>query len=202
MEQYDERVEAYIAKSADFARPILTHLRELIHQAAPQLNETMKWSAPFFDHKGPVCHMAAFKQHCAFGFWKAGIMEDPQQILNQEADTAGGIGRITAGQHLPADEILIQYIRHAVSLNAEGVKAAQRVKKTESSAEIVIPEYFTTLLDQHPLAKTQFEKFSPSQKKEYTSWFEEAKTDATRSKRLLNAIEWISEGKIRNWKYK
>jgi hypothetical protein len=72
MEQYDERVEAYIAKSADFARPILTHLRELIHQAAPQLNETMKWSAPFFDHKGPVCHMAAFKQHCAFGFGKLG----------------------------------------------------------------------------------------------------------------------------------
>jgi uncharacterized protein YdeI (YjbR/CyaY-like superfamily) len=94
-------------------------------------------------------------------------MEDPQQILNQEADTAGSIGRITSVQDLPADEILIQYIRHAVSLNAEGVKAAPRVKKTESSAEIVIPEYFTTLLDQHPLAKTQFEKFSPSQKKEY-----------------------------------
>lgn len=202
MEQYDSRVDAYIGKSAAFAQPILKHLRELVHQAAPELMETMKWSCPFFDHEGPVCQMAAFKQHCAFGFWKASLMEDPHQILNQIPDTAGSIGRITSLADLPADEILIAYIRQALSLNVEGIKVAPRVKKPVSKAELVVPPYFTALLGQHPLAKTHFDQFSPSQQKEYLSWFEEAKTEVTRLKRLDTAIEWISEGKIRNWKYK
>lgn len=202
MEQYDDRVDAYIAKSADFAKPILNHLRELVHKAAPQLKETMKWSSPFFDHEGPVCQMAAFKQHCAFGFWKATLMDDPHRILNQEADTAGSIGRITSMADLPADEILIQYIRQAVALNEQGVKAPVRTKSPTVKADLVIPADFTALLDQHPEAKAHFNQFSASQQREYTSWFDEAKTEVTRTKRLQTAIEWISEGKIRNWKYK
>lgn len=202
MEKYDSRVDAYIAKSADFAKPILTHLRDLVHRAAPELNETMKWSCPFFDHEGPVCQMAAFKQHCAFGFWKAALMDDPNNILNQEPDTAGSIGRITSLSDLPDDEVLIQYIRHALSLNVAGIKATPRVKSPAVQTASAIPAYFIKILEQHPLVKEQFEKFSPSQKKEYLSWFEEAKTEATRIKRLDTAIEWISEGKIRHWKYK
>jgi len=202
MEQYDSRVDVYIAKSADFAKPILTHLRDLVHRAAPELKETMKWSCPFFDHEGPVCQMAAFKQHCAFGFWKAALMDDPNKILNQQPDTAGSIGRITSLSDLPADEVLIQYIRHALSLNVAGIKAAPRAKSPVVETTSTIPAYFTEILEQHPLVKEQFENFSPSQKKEYLSWFEEAKTEATRIKRLDTAIEWIGEGKIRHWKYK
>ena len=103
---------------------------------------------------------------------------------------------------LPDDQVLIQYIRHALSLNVEGIKAAKRPKSPVVQTAATIPAYFTEILEQHPLVNEHFEKFSPSQKKEYLSWFEEAKTEATRTKRLDTAIEWISEGKIRNWKYK
>lgn len=202
MEQYDSRVDAYIDKSADFAKPILRHLRELVHKASADLKETLKWSCPFFDHDGPVCQMAAFKQHCAFGFWKASLMDDPYKILNQEPDTAGSIGRITSLADLPKDEILIQYIQQALVLNLEGIKVPSRVKNPADKKELITPAYFTEALDQNRLAKEQFEKFSPSQQKEYISWLAEAKAEATKIKRLQTAIEWISEGKIRNWKYK
>jgi uncharacterized protein YdeI (YjbR/CyaY-like superfamily) len=202
MEQYDDRVDAYIAKSADFAKPVLIHLRELVHRASPELKETMKWSCPFFDHEGPVCQLAAFKQHCAFGFWKAPLMDDPYKILNQEPDTAGSIGRITSLADLPEDKILIEYIRQALSLNLQGIKVPSRAKPETGKSELVTPAYFIEILNQNPLVKEQFVKFSPSQKKEYISWFEEAKTETTKLKRLETAIEWISEGKIRHWKYK
>lgn len=202
MEQYDDRVDAYIAKSADFAKPVLIHLRELVHRASPELKETMKWSCPFFDHEGPVCQLAAFKQHCAFGFWKAPLMDDPYKILNQEPDTAGSIGRITSLADLPEDKILIEYIRQALSLNLQGIKVPSRAKPETEKSELVTPAYFIEILNQNPLVKEQFGKFSPSQKKEYISWFEEAKTETTKLKRLETAIEWISEGKIRHWKYK
>lgn len=202
MEQYDDRVDAYIAKSADFAKPILIHLRELVHRASPELKESMKWSCPFFDLDGPVCQMAAFKQHCAFGFWKAAAMDDPYQILNKEPDTAGSIGRITSLADLPEDKILIEYIQQALSLNLQGIKVPSRTKVQTEKSEFVTPVYFIEVLNQNPLVKEHFEKFSPSQKKEYISWFEEAKTETTRIKRLETAIEWISEGKIRHWKYK
>ena len=202
MEQYDNRVDAYIAKSGDFAKPILILLRELVHKASPEFKETMKWSSPFFDYNGPVCQMAAFKQHCAFGFWKATLMEDPHKILNQEPDTAGSLGRITSTADLPSDEILIQYIQHALSLNIKGIKAPIRTKATTGQSELVIPDYFTEALTKHLFVKEHFEKFSPSQKKEYISWLEEAKTETTRIKRLETAIEWIGEGKSRHWKYK
>ena len=202
MEQYDSRVDAYIAKSADFAKPILTHLRDLVHRASPELKETMKWSSPFFDHEGPVCQMAAFNKHCAFGFWKAALLNDPYQILNQEADTAGSLGRITSIADLPEDEILIQYIQQALLLNKEGIKAPSRPKTPLDKNELNTPPYLTEALNQHHDAKKHFEKFSPSQKKEYITWLEEAKTEGTRLKRLNTAIEWISEGKIRHWKYK
>jgi uncharacterized protein YdeI (YjbR/CyaY-like superfamily) len=202
MEQYDSRVDAYIEKSAEFAKPILKHVRNLVHQASPDLKETMKWGCPFFDYNGPVCQMAAFKQHCGFGFWKATLMDDPYKILNQQEETAGSFGRITSLSDLPGDDILIEYIRHALKLNAEGIKAPARPKKNVDKGELLVPEYFVEALNENALAKQQFDKFSVSQKREYTSWFEEAKTEATRTKRIASAIEWISEGKIRNWKYK
>jgi uncharacterized protein YdeI (YjbR/CyaY-like superfamily) len=202
MEQYDSRVDAYIEKSPDFAKPILTHLRNLVHQTSSELKETIKWSCPFFDYEGPVCQIAAFKQHCAFGFWKAALMDDPLKILNQQPDTAGSIGRITSLKDLPADDVLIQYIQHAISLNAQGVKAPARPKSEPEKGPMVIPSYFAKLLSHNELLNQQFEKFSPSQKKEYITWFEEAKTEATQAKRLATAVEWISEGKTRMWKYK
>jgi uncharacterized protein YdeI (YjbR/CyaY-like superfamily) len=200
METFDKRVDAYIEKSADFAKPILNHLRALIHKASPEINETIKWSFPVFDHKGTVCHFASFKQHCAFGFWKGSLLPDPENILEDHRDSAmSQFGRITSIKDLPSDEILIQYIRNAVVLNETGVKLL--AKKKTTAAEVEVPEYFSGQLSTNPLARSTFENFSNSHKKEYLEWLAEAKTEATRQKRMETAIEWLGEGKSRNWKY-
>lgn len=196
MKQFDERVDAYIAKSASFAQPILTHIRNLVHDASPLINETIKWGFPHFDYKGTVCSMAAFKGHCAFGFWKASLMKDPYQIFEKEA--MGTLGRIEKIEDIPEAKILIEYVLEALKFNEEGTK----VKKVVTpKAEIPMPAYFADELNKNPKAKAQFERFSPSHRREYLEWITEAKTEATRIKRMTTAMEWLAEGKARNWKY-
>jgi uncharacterized protein YdeI (YjbR/CyaY-like superfamily) len=207
MEQYDGRIDAYIDKCAEFAQPILKHLRELVHRASPQITETMKWSAPFFEYKGILCHMMGFKQHCGFGFWKADLLPDPHQILQLGGgESAGSIGRITSLEDLPDDDILIWYIREAMAQkDLESPKAAAKktsVPKAKPAVSTDTPDYLTEVLESNAEAKAYFDKFSPSQKKEYITWFEDAKTEATRQKRLAEGLQWISEGKTRHWKYK
>lgn len=204
MENLDPRVDAFIAKAADFAKPILIHLRELVHTAHPGITETMKWSMPFFDYKGPVCQMASFKQHCAFGFWRATMLTDPYMVLNKgEERSAGSIGRLTTLADLPADEILIEYIREAVKLNENGEKGGMKIKDKPPAPkkEIAVPEEFISILDANPAIDAEFSKFSPSKQNEYLAWFADAKSGATRSKRIAQALEWIVEGKSRHWKY-
>lgn len=202
MEQYNERVDAYIAKSKDFAKPILIHLRKLMHDTSAEFTEAIKWGCPFFEYNGPVCQLAAFKEHCAFGFWQAAIMDDPDRILKREEKNAGSIGRITSLEDLPPDEILIKYIKQALSLNKAGTKAPSRAKSSTEKRELIVPDYFLEAIARNTEASEYFDKFSPSQKKEYVTWLEEAKTEATRNKRLETAMEWISQGKPRHWKYK
>lgn len=200
MQQYDERVDAYIAKAAEFARPILTHLRKLVHQASPQVTETIKWGFPVFEYKGPLCNMAAFKQHCAFGLWKASLLNDEHHLLNDQ-QAMGHLGRITALSDLPADAILLQYLHQAIELNEKGIKKAKpTIPKTEKK-ELEVPQYFIDFLAQHPNALHHFDNFSYSNRKEYVEWITEAKTEATRQKRMQTAAEWLAEGKSRNWKY-
>ena len=203
MEKFDTRVDTYIEKSADFAKPILNHLRDLIHKASPEINETIKWSFPHFDYKGTVCSMASFKQHCAFGFWKSTLLPDPENLLKSEVQSAmGQFGRITSLEDLPAEEVMIQYIRNAVILNETGVKVTPTKKPKAPLADIVVPDYLLTALSKNPLAQSAFQGFSNSHKKEYLDWFAEAKTKETREKRITTALLWLSEGKSRNWKYK
>jgi uncharacterized protein YdeI (YjbR/CyaY-like superfamily) len=198
----DPRIDAYISKSADFARPILKHLRRLVHKACPGAEESMKWSHPHFGYKGAMmCAMASFKQHAAFGFWKASIMQDPHRIFGKSEMTAmGHLGRITSLSDLPSDKILIEYVREAARLNDDGVtvpkKARPLVKKP-----LRVPAYFKNALAANKKALAVFGDFSYSHKKEYIEWITEAKTDETRKKRLETSVKWISEGKGRNWKY-
>lgn len=194
------QVDQYIIKSAEFAIPILDHLRNLVHKADARIEEKIKWGMPSFDYKGIVCQMAAFKQHCVFGFWKASIMEDEYGIFKDRGEAMGGLGRITSFDDLPADEILIAYIQQAIQLNEDNVKLPAKPKPTEKIA-LVIPEYFIDALKEDPKALAVFQNFSPSGKKDYVLWLEEAKTETTRLKRLETAIEWIGEGKSRMWKY-
>lgn len=205
MSTYDPRIDDYISKSAAFAQPILTHLRELIHVTCLDVEETWKWSFPNFDYKGStLCSMAAFKQHCSFGFWKASLMPDPDNILQlAEKAAMGQLGKISSLKDLPKDSILKKYLKAAMKLNEEGVKSKAKKKITsEEKGALTTPADFAALLKKNKEASEVFNDFSYSNKKDYILWFEEAKTEATRSKRMEQALEWIAEGKSRHWKYK
>lgn len=201
MAQKDSRIDLYISKSADFAKPILIHLRELVHSACPDVQETIKWGFASFDYKGPMCSMAAFKKHCSFGFWKASLMKDKTLIANAESETAmGHYGKITSLEDLPSDKKIIAHIKNAMMLNEKGIKIPPK-KLTSTKKEIVVPDYFLKQLIKNKKAFTTFENFSPSHKREYVEWIIEAKTDETKNRRIQTAIEWLSESKPRNWKY-
>jgi uncharacterized protein YdeI (YjbR/CyaY-like superfamily) len=196
MQTTDPRIDAYIKKSRDFARPVLTHLRKLVHEACPDVVETLKWSMPSFEYKGILCGFAAFKEHCTFGFWKQSLLEEG----NFPAKTAmGSFGRITSLKDLPNDRTMKKLIKEAVRLNEEGIKVKRTVSKAKK--ELVVPDMLTEALARNAAAAETFYSFPYSKRKDYVEWITEAKTDATRDKRLGTAIEWLAEGKARNWKY-
>ena len=201
MVKKDPRIDAYISKSQEFAKPILEHLRGLVHKACPEVEETIKWGFPHFDYKGIMCHMASFKQHCTFGFWKASLMKDKNLMANAKSESAmGHLGRITSLKDLPKDKVLISYIKEAKKLNDDGLSLPMESSAKEKK-EIVVPEYFMKALKKNKASLKTFDNFSPSHRKEYIGWITEAKTDETRSKRIETAIEWLAEGKPRDWKY-
>lgn len=197
----DPRIDLYISKSAEFAKPILIHLRELVHRACPDVEETIKWGFASFDYKGPMCSMASFKQHCAFGFWKASLMKDKSLVANAESESAmGHYGKITSLKDLPSDKKIIAHIKEAMWLNEMGVKLPTK-KVVAAKKEITVPDYFLKQLKKNKKALLAFENFSPSHKREYIDWITEAKTEETKNRRIETALEWMSEGKSRNWKY-
>lgn len=194
-------IDSYIKKSAEFAKPVLNHLRELVHSVCPEVEEKMKWSFPHFDYKGEMmCSMAAFKQHCAFGFWKASLMKNSQKMFEKYGKTAmGHLGQIKSLKDLPPDKVLIAGIKEAMKLNDSGVKILK--SKPVTKEDINTPDYFMTALKKNKKALETFQNFSASHVREYVEWIKEAKTEATRDKRIDTALEWLSEGKSRNWKY-
>ena len=199
----DARIDAYIAKAAEFAQPILTHLRQLVHKACPEATETVKWGMPFFESNGAIlCNMAAFKEHCSFGFWNASLMKDPESILQvKDKGAMGHFDRITSKKDLPSDKILLSYIKEAATLNARGIKKPAPAKKAPK-APLAMPPALTAALKKSKKAQATFEAFPPSHRREYIEWIIEAKTDETRDKRVATTIEWLTEGKSRMWKYK
>ena len=196
----DKRIDAYISKSAEFAKPILNHLRKLVHAACPNVQETIKWSFPHFDYKGMMCSMAAFKNHCAFGFWKSSIMKDAKELRGKNEDAMGHLGKITSLKDLPPDTKITAWIKEAMKLNDDDIKLPER-KKTDLKKDVQIPAELQKALDSNTNAATKFNGLSPSHKREYIEWINEAKTEATKAKRIDTTIEWVSEGKSRNWKY-
>ncbi|WP_266156865.1 YdeI/OmpD-associated family protein [Dyella silvatica] len=193
-------VDAYIAKSADFAKPILEYLRNVVHTACPETEETLKWGFPHFGYRGAMmCSMAAFKQHCSFGFWLAKEILDKGSRDDHEG--MGQFGKITSLKDLPGKQKLVSFIKQAMALNEAGVK--QKRPKSAPKPEAALPVDLADLLAQkkHLKAKTCFDRFSPSARRDYIEWITEAKTEATRHKRLATALEWLAEGKQRNWKY-
>ncbi len=195
----DKRIDAYIAKSAEFAQPILRELREIVHEGCPEVEEAMKWSFPHFMYKGMLCSMAAFKEHCAFGFWKRSLVIDPKE--NKSVDAMGQFGRITSPKDLPPKRVLLGYVKKAMQLNDNGIKIPAKPKPKTDKKDLKVPDYFLSLLKKNKKALTVFEGFPYSKKKEYVDWVTEAKTEETRERLLATSVEWLAEGKARNWKY-
>lgn len=197
MPSRDPRIDTYIENSAPYAAPILTRIRETVHAACPDVEETFKWSHPHFMYKGMLCAMASFKAHCSFGFWKGRAVFGDDLVDAKES--MGHFGRLTAVGDLPSKTVLTRYIKKAMQLNEDGVTVPRRKKKP--AVPLKVPPVLTRALAKNRKARATFDAFSPSKRKDYVEWITEARTDATRDKRLATAIEWMAEGKSRNWKY-
>jgi uncharacterized protein YdeI (YjbR/CyaY-like superfamily) len=196
------KVDAYIAKSAEFARPILAYIRETVHAACPDVEETMKWSTPFFEYHGNLCQMAAFKQHCAFGFWHK-EMRSALADGAQDGEGAGQFGRITRVADLPKKAALKALVKQAMELNEAAAKSPKKPKgKPKAAKALAVPDDLAVALKKNKRARETFEGFSPSHRNEYVEWITEAKRDETRQKRLDQTLEWLAEGKSRHWKYR
>lgn len=193
-------MDAYISRAPAFAKPILNHLRQLVHTACPEVEETMKWSRPHFLHKGLLCGMSAFKHHCAFGFWMGEMVRGSTTKADGERESMGHFGRITSLADLPSDQELLNFIRKAVELNDSGVKRPV-APRLAGNRVLTVPDFITGALKKNKKALATFEAFPYSHKKEYVEWITEAKRDETRQKRIDTMLTWLAEGKSRNWKY-
>lgn len=202
MAKKEKAIDAYIAKSADFAKPILNHIRELVHKTCPDVEEKMKWSFPHFDYRGDMmCSMAAFKQHAIMGFWKASLMKDATLLAKARSEESmGHLGKLTSLKDLPSDKKLTAYIKEAMKLNELGKKLPAKNNETVKK-ELEVPDDLLTAIKKNKKALQVFEVFSYSNKKEYAAWIAGIKSEETRKKNIETAVEWIAEGKIKNWKY-
>jgi uncharacterized protein YdeI (YjbR/CyaY-like superfamily) len=195
MGKRDPRIDAYIERSADFAKPILSHLRSVIHEACPTVEETIKWSAPFYMYEGILCSTAAFKQHCALIMWKGRLLpKDDAKYVTTE------LRKISSFDDLPPKNKLKGYIKALMKLNEEGIKSAAR-SGPKFTKPLVVPAELKRAIAQNKKAKLAFAAFPPSHKREYAEWVADAKRPETRERRVKAAVEMIAEGKSRNWKY-
>ncbi len=223
-------VDAYIEQAADFAKPLLVRIRAAFHKGCPDLEEQIKWSVPHFvqvgerfGKKGAILGgMAAFKAHVSIGFWKAAQMPDPEKLMTGIGDSCMSAIRVTSTKDLPKASVLVDYVRAAARVNEKlaaddarsDMASAAKVSKdraknasksvanrtTAKSGPALHPD-FAKALRTNKAAKSTLDRFSPSHRRDYLEWIAEAKRDETRAKRIATAIEWLAEGKHRNWKY-
>lgn len=196
MSKKSSEIDAYISRSEEFAQPILRKLRTAFHKGCPNLEERLKWGVPSFEYRGLLCGMAAFKKHVAWGFWRQREMADPHRIFKKEGMMGGG--KITEVAQLPAEKIIVEYVKAAVKLNEGG---SRRKAVSKSKPPVKVPAHFTRALRSNPRALATFEGLSPGHRREYVEWITGAKQEATRERRMATAIEWLAEGKSLNWRY-
>jgi len=203
----EARIDLYISKAKPFAQPILIHLRELVHKACPNVEETIKWSRPFFEYKGVIlANMSAFNEHCSFGFWGEEIGAVLREANVIQDGGMGSLGRITSVKDLPSNKQMLEFLRQATAFVDNGqytspIAARNKVVKAPKPSVDELPPEFAIALKANKKASTVFAAFSPSCKREYIEWIADAKRAETRDKRIATAVEWIAEGKQRNWKY-
>ena len=204
MTKFNSKVDEYVAKSADFAKPILAHWRQLIHDNCPNVEEAIKWGFPHFDYKGDfMCVLASYKNHCSFTFLKAELMTDPRLKAGKDLKPIQRfLGKINKIGDLPPDDEFIVMLKEAMQLNEKGIKIKREKPESDKPKVLETPDYLLAALITNPTAKEVFESRSNSFRKEYIVWITDAKTDETRQKRISEALEWIAEGKGRFWKHK
>ena len=196
MGKKDKRVDAYIAKAPEFAKPILMYIREAAHEGCPDLEEDLKWQNPAFTYKGLLAGMAAFKEHCVFGFWKGELVTGEKTPDGEQSRAM--YRKVSSLDDLPSKKKLASWFKKARELNDTGVKAPRVTKPKKPLEE---PDYFVAAIKKNKKALATYEKFSPSHKREYIEWITDAKGEDTRARRIKQAVEWMAEGKARNWKY-
>jgi len=192
----DLRIDHYIAKARPDAQPLLKEIRAAVHAGCPEVSETLKWRTPTFEHQGIMLGMAAFKGYTTMGFWKSKLMRQRLSATDQKALEQAG--QVKIGEALPPRASLVRLVKVAATLNEEGVVQPRVLRK---KAPLKMPGYFTAALKKNASARERFAAFPPSHKREYIEWIADAKQDDTRQRRLAQAVEWIAEGKARNWKY-
>jgi len=196
MSKTDKRIDAYIAKAPLFAKPILTYIRSVVHEGAPECEETLKWGHPAFSQNGLLCGMLSFKEYCALHFWKGSLFID---ALKGDEGAAAQLGKLTSVNDLPPKAVFLSYVKRAVELNAAGTKLPRAAAKPK--APIRLPPDLRRAIDENAKARQTYDGFSPSHRREYVEWITESKQASTRSRRIAQAVEWMAEGKPRNWKY-
>jgi len=202
MGKKNPRVDAFIAKSADFARPVLKHIRAVVHVACPAVEEELKWGMPAFSYRGILCMMGAFKHHCMFGFWRHGLLaKRVPGWPTSGTNPMNQFGRLTSIAELPDKKTLIRFVKEAAILNELGIKPPKKKRTPPQQRVLKVPPYFLKALKTNKKALAVFEKASYSFKKEYVMWVVDAKGEDTRARRLETALKWMSQGKARNWKY-
>lgn len=195
----DPRIDAYIRNAAPFAQPVLKHIRAVVHDACPDVEETMKWNTPSFEHHGVMCGMAAFKAHCVIGFWKADLLGEMFPELTADGTSLQRLGGITSIRDLPPKAKLARLVKAAAKLNEDGVKIARAPRPAPKAVRA--PADLLAALRNNAEARAGYDALSPSHKREYIEWITEARRDETRRHRVETAVEWMAEGKIRNWRY-
>jgi uncharacterized protein YdeI (YjbR/CyaY-like superfamily) len=197
--QTDPRIDAYIARAAPFARPILTHLRKLVHLASPEIEETIKWSHPAFVYRGKMlCGVAAFKNHATCGFWHQEMTKLLARELGRSTAAMGLLGRLERLADLPSDRTMLRYLKTAISLNEAGVPSRPKPKRRPP---VRTPADLSAALKEYPKAAAAWQAFAPSHRRDYVEWITEARRAATRAQRLATTLDWLAAGKTRNWKY-
>lgn len=188
----DPRIDEKIATAADFARPILEHLRALVHRTIPDAGEAIKWGMPHFTHKGKnLAAMNGFKAHCSFSIHGE----------SHEGEGMGTLGKIASLADLPDDAELARRLHEARERIDRGEKEAWRQAPPKPKRSLDVPDDLNVALAATPAAALFFDGLAPSHRYEYLEWITEAKRPETRAKRIGKAVEWLAEGKRRNWKY-
>jgi hypothetical protein len=196
-------VDAYIGKAAPFAQPILWHVRELVHKAVPGIEEVIKWSRPFFMYRGIILgNMSAFKAHCSVGLWGEEITAKMRADGAVSSEGMGTLGKLESVKDLPSDKKLIAYLKYAAAAIDEGTRTKSYTRPTRvAKPELEVPAELVTALKKNKAAQKAFDAFAPSHRREYIQWITEAKREETLASRVTQTVDWLAEGKRRNWKY-